>query len=94
MNKSEREKSRREAWLLTRARGRTRFVFVAGVAWGCFYALAMILFRLFVDHKPLDVDSVLFCIAVAALAGAAAAFWTWQMNEKKFGPFAADDRRD
>jgi len=93
MNKPEREKSRREAWLLTRARGRTRFIFAAGAIWGCFYALAMLLFRVFIDHKPIDMDAILFCLAVAAAAGCVAAFWIWNINEKKFGPSSADKQR-
>jgi hypothetical protein len=86
MSKQEREKSRRDAWLLTRAHGKTRFVLIAGTAWGLLFVAGTDLARVYLEHKPVDWSILPISLCVAVVCGCGLAFWNWSSNEKKYAP--------
>jgi hypothetical protein len=89
MSKQEREKSRRDAWLLTRAHGKTRFVLIAGTAWGFLFVAGTNLARVFLQHKPVDWSILPISLCVAVVSGCGLALWNWSSNEKKYPPPSA-----
>jgi hypothetical protein len=89
MNKQEREKSRRDAWLLTRAHGKGRFVLIAGTAWGVLFVAGTNLARVFLEHKPVDWSIFPISLCVAVVCGCGLALWNWSSNEKRFVPPSA-----
>jgi hypothetical protein len=93
MNKQEREKSRRDAWLLTRAKGKGKFVLIAGTAWGFLFVAGTNLARVYLEHKPIDWDIVPITLCVAVVSGCGLALWNWSSNEKKYAPPSAARQR-
>jgi hypothetical protein len=92
MNTTEKDKSRREAWLLMRARGKKRYVFVYGTFWGALFLVAKILVRALIEHKATDWGYLPIEIVVVIALGWGLYFWAWKSNERKYGPSLVDDR--
>jgi hypothetical protein len=89
MSKLEREKSRRDAWLITRAHGKSRYVLIAGTAWGVLFVAGTNLARVFFQHQPVNWNFLPISLCVAVAAGCGLAPWNWSASEKKYGPSSA-----
>jgi hypothetical protein len=90
MISTEKQRSRREAWLLMRARGKRRYVFVYGTSWVALFVQGKNLGRVLISRMAVEWGYLPFDLVITVALGWGLFYWIWRTNEKKYGPSLAD----